>query len=503
MRERIIGIDAGGTMTKAALFDADGHELACVRQPNRMLFPQPGHTERDAEGMWEAAAKAVQSLLETTATAAADIAAVSVTGYGSGIYLVDRDGRTVRPGVVSTDGRAAEIVAGWRREGRIDRNEARIQQRIWAGQAITLMAWLQQHEPEIVDRTSTVLMCKDYLRSRLCDDRSTDPTDGGIAGFIDVNSCDYAEPMLDDLGLGGWRPKLPPIRPSLEVAGGVTHEAAQATGLKQGTPVVRGVVDVAGSSLASGVTTPDQLSMVAGTFSINSTLHAAPRLSVLPFLQMPYPIAGWVLATEGSATSASNFEWFCRNVLDGEAARAVAAGRSIYDVCNDLVAGALKRDNDILFLPYLFGSPEGAPAGFIGMQAANGLGDLIRAIFEGVAFAHRTDIERLLSGPDAARPQSIRLAGGASRSRIWGQLFADALGLPIEVTDGSELGARGAAISAAVAVGLHGSMQDAVSKMVRLVDRFEPDADQHGAYDKKYRRFRDTTRALGALASAG
>ncbi len=502
MRERIIGIDAGGTMTKAALFDAAGRELACERRPNRMLFPKPGHTERDAEAMWEAAAKAVTALLESTGTRAGDVAAISVTGYGSGIYVVDRDGRMVRPGVVSTDSRATNIIETWRREGRVERNESRIQQRIWPGQAITLMAWLQAHEPGTFEKTATVLMCKDFLRSRLCDDRSTDPTDAGISGFIDVNTSNYSEAMLDDLGLSGWRSKLPPIRPSVAVGGTITRDAAAATGLKEGTPVVRGVVDVVGSSLASGVTRPDQLSMVAGTFSINSTLHAVPRISVMPFLQMPYPIGGWVLATEGSATSASNFEWFCRTVLDGEAARAVASGKSIYDVCNGLVAGALARDNDILFLPYLFGSQDGAPAGLIGMRASNDLGDLIRAIFEGVAFAHRTDIERLLSGSDAARPTSGRLAGGASRSRIWGQLFANALGLPIEVTDGSELGARGAAISAAVAVGLYGSVSDAVDNMVRVVDRFEPDHERQAFYSRKYRLFRDTTRALGALSAA-
>jgi len=502
MRERVIGIDAGGTMTKAALFDSAGKELACERRPNRMLFPKAGCTERDPEAMWEAAAKAVHSLLEITGTDAADVAAVSVSGYGSGIYVVDQAGRVVRPGVVSTDSRAADVVEAWRGEGRLDRNEPRIQQRIWPGQAITLMAWLQAHEPETFANTATVLMCKDFLRMRLCGDRSTDPTDAGIAGFIDVNTSDYSEAMLDDLGLAAWRPKLPPIRPSVEIAGAISRDASVATGLKEGTPVVRGVVDVVGSSLASGVIEPHQMSMVAGTFSINSTLHRAPRLSVMPFLQMPYPIEGWILATEGSATSASNFEWFCRNVLDGEAARAVASGRSIYDVCNDLVDDALARDNDILFLPYLFGSPDGAPAGLIGMQASNNLGDLIRAIFEGVAFAHRTDIERLLSGADAAQPTSIRLAGGASRSRVWGQLFADALGLPIEVTDGSELGARGAAICAAVAVGLHGSVRGAVGNMVRVTSRFEPDLERHDFYGRKYRRFRETSMALGTLSAA-
>lgn len=147
MRECLIGIDAGGTMTKAALFDMEGRELACERRPNQMLFPAPGHTERDPERMWRATCESVQALIETTGIDPADVQAVSASGYGSGIYLVDKDGDPVRPGVVSTDSRSAAMIAEWEASGLAASVAARVQQRIWPGQSTALMAWFSRYEP--------------------------------------------------------------------------------------------------------------------------------------------------------------------------------------------------------------------------------------------------------------------------------------------------------------------------------------------------------------------
>jgi len=496
MPDRLIGIDAGGTMTKAALFDADGQELACERRPNKMLFPAPGHTERDADAMWGAVCGAIRALLETTGVSAGDIAGVSVSGYGSGLYVVDRQGDPIRPGIVSTDSRAADLVASWDRDGLTAKNGPLVQQRFWPGQSTALMTWLSTHEPEIVERAYSVLFCKDFLRARLCGEMSTDPTDGGIAGLIDVTRSAYAEEIFRPLGLQGWLGKLPPIAPSVEVAGGVTESAARLTGLKAGTPVVRGVLDVAASALASGVTDPSQMSVVAGTFSINSTLHDAPRLSKLPFLQCLYPIGNRYLATEGSATSAGNLDWVCRTILDGEAARCAAQGKSIYEFCSEQVVAAMDRDSSAMFFPYLFGGPGGAPAGLIGVRASDTLGDVIRAIFEGVVCAHKLDIDGLFTGPDAAKPTSIRLAGGASRSDIWAQIFADVLDLPVEITDGSELGAQGVAICASVAVGLHADLDTAIAKMVRVKRRFAPNPEMTNRYRRLFARFSALSEAL-------
>lgn len=498
MPERLIGIDAGGTMTKAALFDTQGVELACERRPNQMIFSGPGRTERDADGMWMAACDAIQALLESSGTKPGEIAGISCTGYGSGLYVVDRAGNPLRPGIVSTDSRAGALIGRWEQAGLARRNAPRVHQRLWAGQSITLMAWLAEHEPELVARAHSVTFCKDFLRGRLCGDHSTDPSDAGIAGLIDVTRRDYAEEAFEELGLGAWIGKVPPIAPGEAVAGKVTEEAARLTGLLAGTPVVRGYVDVTASSIASGVVSPEQMSIVAGTFSIDQTLHTSPRTSRLPVLQAPYPVEGYYLASEASPTSASNLEWFCKTLLPGAAQRAAAEGRSLYDLVNAAVAEALDRPNDILFFSYLFGWPADVPAGLIGLKAGHDFGDVMRGIYEGIVFAHRLDIDALLEGPDAARPTSIRLAGGASRSDVWAQIFADALGLPVEITDGSELGAQGVALCSAVALGLQPDIQSAVKSMVRVARRFEPRPERTAALDAKYRRYRQVAAALRA-----
>jgi L-xylulokinase len=244
MRERLIGIDAGGTMTKAALFDVAGHELASERRANQMLFPAPGHTERDPDRMWKAACEAVASLLERTGTAPDEVVAVSAAGYGSGLYLIDRNGDPVRPGIVSTDSRASGLVAEWERTGVAGVIAQAVQQRVWPGQSIALLAWLDRYEPGVLERTHSVAFCKDFLRARLCGDISTDPTDGGIAGAMNITAGTYAEEAFRAAGLSRWMDRMPEIRPVCEVVGAVTDGTARVTGLKAGTPVVRGAVDV-------------------------------------------------------------------------------------------------------------------------------------------------------------------------------------------------------------------------------------------------------------------
>ena len=384
MRERLIGIDAGGTMTKVVLFDLQGNELGCERQPNVMLMPHAGWTERDADRMWAAACQSIRALLENTGTDASDVIAVTPSGYGGGIYLVDRDGNPVRNALVSTDTRSVQLIDKWAANGVRKHVSAAIEQLVWPGQTLALMGWFQEHEPSVVDRTTHVLSCKDFLRLRLCGDISTDPTDAGCAGILNVSRSEISKEAFEATSLTAWLPKIPPVGLPTEITGRVSAEAARATGLKEGTPVVRGVYDVVGCALATGVENSSQLAAVAGTFSIHSTLHRKPALNPMPHIQTPYPIPGLVLATTATPTSASNLEWFCKTAMTGETAQAKAAGRSIYEVCNDMVASTLPGPNKLQFFPFLYDGPRGAPAGFTGMTASTSMADLLRAIYEGV-----------------------------------------------------------------------------------------------------------------------
>jgi L-xylulokinase len=486
MRERLIGIDAGGTMTKVVLFDVQGNELGCERQPNHMLMPHPGWTERDAEHMWAATCRSIKSLLEKTRTDPADILAVTPSGYGGGVYLIDRHGVPVRNALVSTDTRSMLILDRWTANGVRQRVSSQIEQLVWPGQTLALLAWMQEFEPGVLNSTAHVLSCKDYLRMKLCGDLSTDPTDAGCAGILNVSRSRISKEAFEAASLQKWLPKLVPIGGAAEIAGKVNEAAAGETGLKVGTPVVRGVYDVVGCALATGVTSSNQLAAVAGTFSIHSTLHKTPALDPMPHIQTPYPIAGEILATTATPTSASNLEWFCKTAMMAETGKAKASGQNIYELCNEMVASTLPGDSKVQFFPFLYDGPRGVPSGFSGMRASTSMPDLLRAIYEGVVFAHRTDFNYLLTGPDAAKPDVIRFAGGPSRSEVWSQMFADGLGLPVEVANGAELGAKGGAICAAVAAGAYATIPEAMSKMVKIERRYEPDEARSAALTAKY-----------------
>lgn len=486
MGDCVIGIDAGGTMTKAALFDLSGHEKACARSRNVTTFPQLGWTERDADGMWKAAAQAISAVLEQSGTDPADVLAISVSGYGSGLYLLDEQGNPVRPGIVSTDGRAAGLVADWTASGLAAQVEPLINQIVWPGQSLALLAWLQKNEPGILERTHRVSFCKDFLRGRLCGDMSTDYTDAGSAGLLNVAQGRYAEDALHLLGMEGWIPKLPEIGSSDAIAGRISADAAKATGLLEGTPVVRGTVDMAASAMASMVTTPNHMSVVGGTFSIASTLHTdRPKMDAVPMLQFAYPLGGW-LAVQGSATSASNLEWVVKTLLQQGGAIEAA---DVYATVNAAVERVVGTHTNAMFFPYLFGGPEGAPAGMVGMSARTDFDKMMLAVFEGIVFAHKADIDQALTGRDAASPDVIRMTGGATQSRVWSEMFADILGLPVEVPSGSEFGALGTAMCAAVGAGAYSSLQDAVKGMAGIARRHEVNAARGSVHLAKYPRY--------------
>jgi L-xylulokinase len=199
---------------------------------------------------------------------------------------------------------------------------------------------------------------------------------------------------------------------------------------------------------------------------------------------------------EGSPTSAGNLEWFAAEVLGSEREALAARGRSVYDLCNELVASADPRAPGPVFLPFLYGSNvhPSAKACLIGLEGRHTRAHVLRAAYEGVVFAHLAHVRRLLQF--RSRPESIRLTGGAARSAAWGQLFADAFQIPVEVPAGTELGALGAAIAAAVACGAHPGYAEAAAAMTRVARRHDPDPALADAYAGKYARYRACLAAL-------
>jgi len=492
----LLGIDDGGTLAKAALFSVDGRELAVASNKADTLSPNPGWCEFDMHRLWEATAASVRRVIADSKIDPREILAVACTGHGNGIYLVDAEGTPVRNAIYSADSRASEYIAKWAAAGLDKAVRPKTMQALWPGQPNALLAWLRDNEPEAIAKARWVLMCKDYIRLRLTGEARAELTDMSGTSLMNVATADYDLEILQAFGIAEMIDKLPPLCLSADVCGDVTTEAAAQTGLAEGTPVAGGMFDIDACGLSSALIEESQLGMVLGTWGINQYVSRTPVTSDAVFMTSRYCIPDYYLMLEGSPTSAGNLEWFLAEFFGAEALTAKQRGESIYDLVNRWVAETKPQDSGMIFLPFLYGSNVGAEASatLVGISDRDNRGHVLRAIYEGVAFAHMTHWERLLKV--RAMPERICASGGAARSDPWMQILADVCQVPVEIPDGTELGALGAAICAGVAVGCYESYQAACQAMVRFPRCFHPTSGLAGLYQRKYGRYKAVLKAM-------
>jgi len=367
MPQYLLGTDNGCTMSKAALFTLDGREMAVASQKTETLTPKPGHLERDVPDMWRSTAAAIRQVIAEAGIDPADIACVACAGHGNGLYLIDEAGEPTRNAIMSTDSRARDIIDQWTADGVGETVRPKTAQAIWPAQPNALLLWLKRHEPEAIEKARWVLMAKDYIRFKLTGEAAAELTDFSGTSLISVVDRAYDDEVLEAFGIGDLRGLMPPLVRSADLCGKVTAQAAAKTGLAKGTPVAGGLFDIDASGLGCGILEPSQLCMIAGTWGNNQYIAPQPVLSPDVFMST----CGFYLMLEGSATSASNLEWFVTEFFGAERAAAEQRGKSVYELTNGLVA-ASDPDSTVLFLPFLYGSnvsPD-AKAAFIGRRGA-------------------------------------------------------------------------------------------------------------------------------------
>jgi len=492
----LLGIDNGGTVTKAAIYDLEGRELAVSGIKTKLLMPFPGFTERDTEELWKANIEVIKDVIAKSGVGAHNIAGVAVTGHGNGMYLVDESGKPVYNGIISTDTRAAAIVSKWYNDKTSERVRKKTLQAIYPGQPPALLAWFKQNNPGILEKTKWILLCKDFIRACLTGEIYTDYTDISVANLIDTASGVYDIELLKEFGLEEIINKLPPIKKSSDTCGYITKEVAALTGLLEGTPVAGGMCDMHACAIATGIIYEDLLCIIAGTWSINQYISRSPVISDDLFLSSIYCVDGYWLNIEASATSAGNLEWFVDQFLGEEKLISNQQGISVYEVCNKIIAETQPEESDILFLPFLLGTNEdpNSKACFIGMNGWHTKAHVLRSVYEGVVFSHLYHINRLLKY--RKHPRSIRLSGGASRSGAWVKMFADITGIDIEIVKGTEIGSLGSAICAGIACGSFESYEKAVKSMVRLDYIQKPDLSKKEIYARRFNLYKKSIEML-------
>ena len=495
-----IGLDNGGTTTKAAIFDGKGKQISSASMSTAMITPSPGFVERDMEEMWQANCAVIKKAVEKAGIDAAKVAGIGICGHGKGLYLWGKDNKPARNGIISTDTRAYAYPVRWAKDGTEEKVFALSCQHIMNCQPVALLAWLKDHEPETYDNIQWVFECKDYVRFRLTGEARGEMTDYSGANLMNLHTKSYDSELLKLFGIPEIENALPPLCHAAEISGHVTEEASALCGLLPGTPVIGGMFDIDACALGVGVLDPDMICMIAGTWSINEYVRREPVTDGSVAMNSLFALPEYYLVEESSPTSAGNNEWFVKQLLPEIEATAKSNGISVYDVLNEWAESIPAEKFVPIFLPFLLASNvhPNAKGTFVGMNVSHTRKDLLRSVYEGIAFCHRDHTERLLKSR-ITPPVCIRLAGGAARSKIWTKIFADVLQIPVETVIADETGALGCAIAVAAAVGDYENISDAAKAMVAIGERIEPDPAKAGIYNRKYALYKKAISCLDGL----
>ncbi len=513
-KDLLLAIDNGTQSVRALLVDPQGNLIAKARVPIEPYFSDaPGLAEQHPEVFWEAVCQACQQLWTRPGVDKGRLAAAALTTQRGTVVNLDAAGRPLRPAILWLDQRRTEgltpVGGVWGLAFRLSGMSATVAYL----QAEAEANWLRTHQPEIWRQTHKYLLLSGYLTYRL------------VGRYVDSAGCQVAYLPFDYKNLR-WANKrdwkweavpmdpalLPELTPPAGVLGEVTREAAEATGIPAGLPLVAAAADKACEVIGAGCLDPHIACLSYGTTATLNTTHRR-YVEVIPLIP-PYPAA--VPGAYSVETSVYRgfwmVSWFKNEFAQHEQRLAEERGVAPEDLFDDLVRAVPPGSQGLVLQPYW--SPGLKVPGPEARGAIIGFGDVhtrahvYRAILEGLAYALREGAERTVKR-SGVPITALRVAGGGSQSDAAMQITADIFGLPASRPHLYEASGLGAAIDAAVGAGLHPSFEAAVAAMTRLGDTFTPNPAAQAIYEalfqqvyrQMYARLRPMYEALRRIAA--
>ena len=500
MEKFLLGIDNGGSDIKCAIFSTDGKEISTSATQVKIETPKPGFTERDANEVWEANVKVIKEAIGKANIKSDDILAIGITAYGNGLVFVDENINPVYPAIVSTDDRASDYCRKFKEEDIERKIFPYTRQTTWSAQPAVLLPWFRDNNPDVLNKTRWILSMKDYIRYKLTNKLNGELTEASSTCLMNLDTKKYDPFIFETLGIKECIDKMPSVLNSTDIAGTITNEVSELTDLKEGTPVAAGYFDIDANALASGILNDKELCLIAGTWSINEFLIKDVAIDIdkkTNIATLSY-VDGLYLMEDSTPTSASNFNWYIEKII--KEYNPTITNKEIYETCNKLVKERKPEDSSVIFVPYLYASAThpNAHGAFLNITALDDAASLIRAIYEGVIFSsvhHVYNLKRPIESYEKAK-----LSGGVTNSEVWSQMMADALQIPIQTLDGTQIGAKGAVIGAGVAAGIFKDLEDGVKHMVHEGKVYTPNKSLANIYKLKYDKYEKALNALNDLA---
>jgi xylulokinase len=480
----ILGLDVGTTACKAVVFDETGRPLASGSSTGYPVYREPdGTAEQAPADWWRATIEAVGAAAKSVGERAREIAAIGVCGAWGQVFAKP-NGEVVERAITWQDARA-HYEAKW-----LAANVGVEKMRKMVTVALPLTAalpparllWLRRHRPEFLSGDWLMVQPKDYVNRCLTGVWATDPTSCVTVLDLHARRIDPDFAKLFDLPPNILPDLLDPFQP----VGTLLPDIARALGLPAGIPVTTGWVDSWATMFGTGLGVRGLGFDVAGTSEVIGltadrvgTDHHG--LLVMPLGDTRHTVYGLTVA------GGDSLKWFVEAFIDEAASEAAFATFE-----NEAVATAPGSDG-LLFLPYLFGErtpfwDEMVRGQFFGIDRAHRRRHFSRAAIEGLAHCVR-QVMTLGETIAGAKVDTVRASGGAARSAVVNQIKADVLQKPVETVTVAEAGTLGAAMLAAIGLGLVKDYADAVARMVSVARRFEPDPELKARYDADHRRY--------------
>jgi xylulokinase len=484
-----IGIDSSTTATKALLIDEQGDVVAVAATEYAYETPRPLWSEQDPELWWNGTAQSIRQVLADSNVRADDVHGIGLTGQMHGLVLLDEKGRVLRPAILWNDQRTAaqcdEIRARLGKQRLIDitGNDA------LTGFTAPKILWVQQHEPEVWRQARHILLPKDYVRYRLTGTYAIDKADGAGTILFDLKARDWSPEVLAALEIPAAY--LPPTHEGPAITGYLSPEAAAATGLRVGIPVMAGGGDQAAGAVGVGAVQTGIVSLALGTSGVVFATTGGP------FVEPEGRLHAFCHAVPGRwhfmgvmLSAAGSLRWYRDTLAPGTA----------YD---DLLAPAAlipAGSEGLLFLPYLTGerTPHPDPlarGAFVGLTVRHGLPHMTRAVIEGVSFGLRDSFE-LIKAASGERITQVRVSGGGAKSPLWRQILADVMNAEMVTVNTTEGAAFGAALLAGVGAGAWPDVDAACRRTIHVTGATQPQADGVAEYEKWYDLYRGLYPAL-------
>lgn len=474
MGRQILGIDIGTSACKAAVFEEDGKVLAQANQPYRVYYPENGWAEQDPVQWWQAVCEGIREVLAADGVSAEDICGIGVDGQSWSAIPVDKKGNVLHNTPIWMDTRARHICDRINREIGSDAVFEVSGNAFLPSYTTPKMIWFREERPAVFEKTYKFLQSNSYIVFRLTGEMSQDYSQGYGIHFFDMNTLSYDGAMAKKMGLD--QELLPELTACDAIVGEVTGAAAEATGLRKGTPVVAGGLDAACGALGAGVYQAGQTQEQggqAGGMSICTDRALAHKKLILGAHVVP----GLWLLQGGTVGGGGTLKWF-QQELGKEMSFA-----ELTKEAESVAAGS----EGVVFLPYMAGerSPIWDPDAkgvFYGLSFDKTRGHLVRAVLEGVAYSLEHNLRT--AAETGVEVGVLNAMGGSANSRLWTQIKADVTGKKIQVPASDTATTLGAALLAGVGCGVYADYEEAVKRTIKITRMQEPDMKNHERYQR-------------------